>query len=100
MREEIRERIGVDETLFAEILSYLISTGQIVKLSGDIYFSAQAIEAGKSMLTEYFSREKELSLATARDLFNTSRKYAVPLIEYYDKVRFTRRVGDVRIKTD
>jgi len=98
--EEIRERIGVDETLFAEILSYLISTGQIVKLSGDIYFSAQAIEAGKSMLTEYFSHEKELSLATARDLFNTSRKYAVPLIEYYDKVRFTRRVGDVRIKTD
>ncbi|MDD3853572.1 MAG: selenocysteine-specific translation elongation factor [Syntrophomonadaceae bacterium] len=98
--EEIRDRTGADETLFTEILSYLLTTGKIVKLSGDIYFAAQAIENGKSLLAEYFSREKELSLATARDLFNTSRKYAVPLIEYYDKTRFTRRVGDIRIKTD
>jgi selenocysteine-specific elongation factor len=96
--EEIRDRIGVDETLFTEILSYLLTSGEIVKSSGDIYFTAQAIETGKSLLTEYFSREKELSLATTRDLFNTSRKYTVPLIEYYDKVRFTRRVGDIRIK--
>ena len=96
--EEIRDRIGADETLFAEILSYILTTGLIVKLSGDIYFAAQAIETGKSLLTEYFSHEKELSLAAARDLFNTSRKYALPLIEYYDKIRFTRRVGDIRIK--
>ncbi|WP_242848928.1 SelB domain-containing protein [Syntrophomonas palmitatica] len=31
-------------------------------------------------------------------MFDTSRKYTLPLIEYYDKIRFTRRVGDMRVR--
>ncbi|HBK54634.1 MAG TPA: hypothetical protein DDZ44_11920, partial [Syntrophomonas wolfei] len=52
----------------------------------------------KKILEEHFGREKELSLATARDLFNTSRRYTLPLLEHYDKTRFTRRIGDIRVK--
>lgn len=81
-----------------EIISYLMESGELIKISDNMHFSAAAIEHGKEMLSDYFSKEKELSLATARDLFNTSRKYALPLIEYYDRIRFTRRVGDIRIK--
>ena len=50
------------------------------------------------MLEAHLAAEKELTLATMRDILITSRKYALPLIEYYDRMHFTRRVGDIRVK--
>lgn len=96
--EELRQELGLDEDYFQEMLAYLVNEQQLVKISQDVYFSSNAIEEGKRRLEEYFAKEKELSLATARDLFDTSRKYALPLVEYYDRIRFTRRVGDMRVK--
>lgn len=96
--EEISSASGTPETELAEIISYLIDQDELVKISEGLYFSRTAIETGQNLLNDYFTRDKELSLATARDIFNTSRKYALPLIEYYDRMHFTRRVGDIRVK--
>jgi len=97
--DEIRQQLQVNEAEFNEIVNYLINGGQLLKINQEIYFTSQAIERGKEILNNYFAGEKELSLATARDLLNTTRKYALPLIEYYDKIRFTRRAGDIRVKS-
>jgi selenocysteine-specific elongation factor len=96
--EELIKSLNIDEQGFLEYSSYLLEQGLIVKVSQESYFSSKAIEEGKRLLGNYFEKEKELSLATARDLLKTSRKYALPLIEYYDKIRFTRRLGDIRVK--
>ncbi|NLB52645.1 MAG: selenocysteine-specific translation factor, partial [Syntrophomonadaceae bacterium] len=96
--EEIQNDLNINNADMAEVLNYMVNKGQIIKLEGDIYFSKIAIEEGKRILEEYFKENKELSLATARDLLKTSRKYALPLVEYYDRIRFTRRIGDMRIK--
>lgn len=96
--EELKAISKLDEGDFNEIISYLLRQGFLIKLPGDMYFSAMALEEGKKILIEYFSREEELSLAAARDLFNTSRRYTLPLMEHYDKSRFTRRIGDIRVK--
>ncbi|HWQ76200.1 MAG TPA: selenocysteine-specific translation elongation factor [Syntrophomonas sp.] len=96
--EEIDVLKDLDEAELNEIISYLTDSGFLLKIADSMYFSAAAVEKGKQQLMEYFSKEKELSLATARDIFNTSRKYALPLIEYYDRIRFTRRIGDMRVK--
>ncbi len=95
---DIKEGLNISEEEFMEIIAYLISIGIIVKVNQDMLFTSQALEEGKQILNEYFNQEKELSLATARDIFKTTRKYALPLIEYYDRVRVTRRIGDIRIK--
>lgn len=96
--DELEALKALPESELNEIVAYLIEAGELIKINENIYFSSKAINRGKELLTEYFSREKELSLATARDIFDTSRKYALPLVEYYDRIRFTRRVGDMRIK--
>jgi selenocysteine-specific elongation factor len=96
--EELLAVSGQSEQDFGEILAYMIDAGMLVKINQDMVFSSQAIEEGKKRLLHYFEQEKELSLATARDILNTTRKYALPLIEYYDRIRFTRRVGDIRVK--
>jgi selenocysteine-specific elongation factor len=95
---ELRALVNIEEQDFIELITYLTNQKSLVKLSSEVYISTKAIEEGRKQLEDYFTREKELSLATARDIFNTTRKYALPLVEYYDKIRFTRRVGDVRIK--
>jgi len=96
--EDLLAVSGQSEQDFGEILAYMIDAGMLVKINQDTVFSSQAIEEGKKRFMDYFEQEKELSLATARDILNTTRKYALPLIEYYDRIRFTRRVGDIRVK--
>ncbi|MEA1961554.1 MAG: selenocysteine-specific translation elongation factor [Bacillota bacterium] len=97
--EEIQNQLGtIKNDEFNEIILYLTERGDLVKINETMYFSNDAIEKGKEIMEEYFQKEKDLPLATARDLFNTTRKYALPLIEYYDKIRFTRRVGDLRVQ--
>ncbi|QGU00630.1 Selenocysteine-specific translation elongation factor [Candidatus Syntrophocurvum alkaliphilum] len=96
--EKVREILNIKEQDFNEMLNYLIDQGQLLKIAEGMYFTKEAIEKGKEILKNHFEKENELTLAQARDLLNTSRKYALPLIEYYDRIRFTRRVGDVRVK--
>lgn len=96
--EEMKEEIEANQAELNEIFAYLVDKGDIVKINETMFFSALAIEKGKKLLNQHFTKEKELSLATARDIFNTTRKYALPLVEYYDRIRFTVRVGDMRIK--
>ena len=96
--DELRNMSGLSEDDFNELLAYMIEAGLLVKVNQEIVFSSQAIEEGKKRLTAYFEKEKELSLATARDILKTTRKYALPLVEYYDRIRFTHRVGDIRVK--
>jgi selenocysteine-specific elongation factor len=96
--QEMKETLGISDTEFSEIFSYLVEQQLVIKLNETMFFSTQAIEEGKKILNQYFDREKELNLATMRDLLNTSRKYVLPLIEYYDRIRFTRRVGDMRVR--
>ncbi len=97
--EMLRQSAQVDEARFAEIIAYLMGKQILTKISQDMFFLQDAIEEGKTRLDSYFAQERELSLAAFRDLLDTTRKYALPLIEYYDKIHFTHRVGDARIKT-
>ena len=48
-------------------------------------------------ITEYISKNDEITVADVRDMFGASRKYAIPLMDYLDHKRVTRRVGDARV---
>lgn len=96
--KELTALVRLEQEEFNEVFGYLLEQGKLVKASDNTYFSAEAIEQGKKILEEYFQTNRELGLATARDLFNSSRKYTLPLMEYYDRIRFTKRVGDVRVR--
>jgi len=84
---ELKALIDIEEQDLLEIMSYLTNQGLVVKINQDIYFSTTAVEEGKKRLNNYFEKEKEISLATARDIFNTTRKYALPhpIIIFYQR---------------
>ncbi len=95
---EIKEYLQASEMGFNEVIGYLLEKGELQKVTQEMLFSTRALQEGKNLLDQHFQGQSELTLATARDLFKTSRKYTLPLLEYYDRIRFTRRVGDTRVK--
>jgi len=75
----------------------LAESGELVPVTEEIIFHSQAIAAVKAIVEDEVRRAGSISLAQLRDRLNTSRKFAQALLEYFDGIRFTRRIGDQRV---
>ena len=71
--------------------------GDLVKIAADLVFHRTALELAESALMEYLQTNGQMTVAQFRDLVKSSRKYVVPLLEYFDAKRVTRRMGDQRV---
>jgi selenocysteine-specific elongation factor len=74
----------------------LLDAGVLVKISDEFVLGATQLEKAKQLIAEGTHREGPLTAARIKELLATSRKYAIPLLEYLDAAGFTRRRGDVR----
>lgn len=95
--DEIKAELGLTDSAAAEIFGYLFDQGLVIKAAEGVVFAASAVEDARQRICAYFANEKELALGPARDLLDSSRKYILPLLEYFDRTRFTKRMGDARI---
>ena len=75
----------------------LVEQKKLIAVENGLYFHAMALNKLKEMIRDYISKHGPISVAQFRDLTKTSRKFAVPLLEYFDAIHFTKRTGDVRI---
>lgn len=80
-----------------EVLNVLLSRGDLVQVSPEVLFLRMTYEEMVERIHDHIRRQGSITLAQARDLFQTSRKYAQALLEYLDAVGMTRRVGDERV---
>jgi len=80
-----------------DLLNILIGQGKVVKVSDNIVFSKSAYDEMKSKVISRIKDKGKISLGEVRDIFGTSRKYVQALLEYLDKEKVTRRVGDDRV---
>ncbi len=80
-----------------DLLNLLVEQGRVVKVSEGVVFAASAYDEMVKRVTEYIKERGRVTLAEARDLFGTSRKYAQALLEYLDEKKITRRIGDERV---
>lgn len=91
--DELVSRWSLDD----EMLAALVGRGDVVRVSENIAFTAQAFAEMRRRIVERLNAANQLSVAEVRDMFDTSRKYALALMEYFDQQRITRRVGDARV---
>ncbi len=86
--------LPVAKKLFARFLD----SGEIVKVTEEFYFTKNAIDRLTETLRKYASAgDKTIDVARFKDLAGISRKYAIPLLEYFDRTHITARSGDKRI---
>jgi selenocysteine-specific elongation factor len=75
----------------------LVEGGQLVRLSADVLLLAETYREMLEWVRRTITERGNVNVAVVRDAFNTSRKYALALLEYLDDQHITRRVGDDRV---
>ena len=81
----------------ADVLAALIELGQLVRLSEDVLLLPETYQAAVTRIEAHLQANRTITVAQVRDMFDTSRKYALALMEYLDAKGITKRVGDERV---
>ena len=82
------------------VMLALVESGQLTRLSNEVILLTDTYNDFVDWLERYLRENKTVTVAQVRDVFKTSRKYALALLEYTDQQHITRRVGDERVLRD
>ena len=89
---------GGNAASLKDLFEVCVAEGFLVQVAGDLYLHADADADMRRLVKERLAQQAGgLTVAEIRDLLGTTRKYAVPLCEYLDRVGVTRREGDLRL---
>jgi selenocysteine-specific elongation factor len=80
-----------------DLMDVCVAEGYLVAIAEDIYLHSDAEAEMRRLVQERLSEGRGLAVSEIRDLLSTTRKYAVPLCEYLDRIGLTRREGDLRL---
>lgn len=81
----------------ADVLSALVEQGTLERIAPNVLFTPDALQTMQAWVVSHLQGGAEMTAAQLRDRFDTSRKYAIALLEYLDAKHITRRVGDARV---
>jgi len=94
--KEIEKQAAVPRNRLNEVIRLLERDGSVVRVTTDMYFLASSIEQLRGTLVRFLGEKGEMNAAAFRDLIGSSRKYTIPLLEYFDRAGLTIRIGDIR----
>jgi len=95
---EVQERFAkYPVPLVREVLELLVREQVLVKISEDLYFQSRAMAALQEQLVAFIRKEGEIDAPRFKNLTGLTRKFSIPLLEYFDKIKVTIRVGDKRL---
>lgn len=80
-----------------EILDFLVENGRVVRANSSVVFAAGVYEEMLRRVKLHLRENGTITVGEMRDLFGTSRKYTLALLEYFDQCHITRRIGDERV---
>ncbi len=96
--EEVLGKLPVEKQRAQKILQLLLREKTLIKITADLVFHQSAVARLRELIANYKkTKGPQLPIAAFKDLTGVSRKYAIPLLEYLDRERVTRRVGDERV---
>jgi selenocysteine-specific elongation factor len=81
----------------AEEFRALMQSGELIRLSDEVVFTRQAFERARQMIIKTLQEEGEITVARARDVLGSTRKYLLPLLNRLDEEKVTIRRGEVRV---
>lgn len=84
---------GADRAAADDILNILLEEKQVVKVTEDMYTLADYMERAKEVIGKKLAEDPVITIAQVRDLFETSRKSAKPILEYMDSIKVTKKTG-------
>ena len=75
----------------------MVDEHKVIKLNDNVVYAVDVYSDMVVRVSEFIGINGQITVADVRDLFNTSRKYAIALLDHMDQRRITRRIGDARV---
>jgi selenocysteine-specific elongation factor len=94
--QEVIAGLKVDKVRAQKLVTLLLREKVLIKVSDDLVFHRTALEELRRQMTAYKAKSAKIDVAKFKEMTGVTRKYAIPLLEYLDRERVTKRVGDVR----
>jgi len=85
-----------DKPIDTELIAALVDQGRVVRLNQEVIYPGDVYEEMEQRVIEYGSENENIALGRVREMFDTSRKYTLAILEHMDRRQITRRVGDDR----
>ena len=94
--KEVTKTLGVDPAVAKDVLMLLVNEGTMIKAKEDLFFHVEPYEDLKKRLKDFLMANEEITTPQFKEMTGVSRKYIIPLLEYFDARNVTIRVGDSR----
>jgi selenocysteine-specific elongation factor len=96
--KELYARFGASSpALVKDILEVMARDGVAVKISEDLYYHAGTIAELQDKLVHRIREQGDIDAQGFKELSGLSRKFSIPLLEYFDRIKITLRIGDKRV---
>ena len=89
--------VGAELKQVKSLLSVLEKEGKIIKIKEEMYFSSDFIKNVRGTLVAHLKKQGSITPSGFQEITGSSRKYNIPLLEYFDREKVTLRVGDQRV---
>ncbi len=86
-----------DRVIDPELVNALVAQEKVVRTTDDVVFLKSAYDEMEARVIEHARQEGPITISDVREMFGTSRKYTLALLEHMDRQQITRRVGDDRV---
>jgi selenocysteine-specific elongation factor len=97
LMKEVLASLPVDRARAQKLVTLLLRDRVLVKVADEMVFHHSALERLRQLMAQQKAKSPKIDVGAFKDLLGVTRKYAIPLLEYLDQQRVTRRVGDERI---
>lgn len=97
LKETMEKFAEYPESLVKEVVQLQLRDGNLVKISETLYYAKDVIEILSNQLVDYIAKEGEIDAPGMKNLTGLTRKFSIPILEYFDRIKLTMRVGDKRI---
>jgi selenocysteine-specific elongation factor len=95
--EDLFAKLNIGKGHDKALLQVLLDQGRAVRLKENVVFHRSNLAKAETLLVQYLRDHREITPIEFKDLLGISRKYAIPMLEYFDSQKITIRVGDRRI---
>lgn len=95
-KDELAQALSMQQKEISDVLKLMAKEGTLVRINDSMYIASSVHKEMISLLRAFYSKKQEMTVAEFRDILGTTRKYALPFLEYLDSNKITLRVGDVR----
>jgi len=94
--KDVLAGLPVDKARAQKIVTLLLRDKVLIKVSDELVFHREALDGLRKLVAEQKKKTPKIDVGAFKDMLGVTRKYAIPLLEYLDRERVTRRVGDLR----